>query len=548
MTTTKRPRPARSLLRRHDYRMLLLSFGTSRTGDLLYLVALVVYVYGQTQSAAWVAAATLARFVPYVLLSPLAGVVADRYPRRSVMLASDLVQLAVMVGMTVAAALAAPALLVIALSVLGACAATLYQACASSMLQHAVPEDELATANSVLSTVDTLTFTVGPALGALLLLFGEPAVAFGVNAATFAVSTAAVLAIRTRARPTGRTERPHLGRELRDGLAVLAGNRTLAVLVATIVAGTMVYGAELVVLVLISTELLGTGEPGLGWLLGASGIGGLLGAALAARFARSGRPRLTLIVLVLLTGLPLAVLAFVRDPALAYAVLLVEGAAIVVIDVLIETALQRGVDPDVMGRVSGIVVSLASAGTAVGTLLAPVLVGVLGLPAALVVLGAGPVVVAAIALVLLPGFDADAGRSRAALAPRVELLAGLRLLDGAGIPALERLAAAATEERVPPGRVVLREGDPADDLFVLVDGSLAVEHAATGPLPALTAPDYLGEIGLLRRTPRTATVTATTDAVLWRIPGALFLDAVTAGGPSSVLTAGMRTRLARTPV
>jgi hypothetical protein len=59
---------------------------------------------------------------------------------------------------------------------------------------------------------------------------------------------------------------------------------------------------------------------------------------------------------------------------------------------------------------------------------------------------------------------------------------------------------------------------------------------------------YLGEIGLVERVPRTATVTTAGDAVLWRIPGALFLEAVADGpGASSSLLAGIGTRLARTP-
>jgi CRP-like cAMP-binding protein len=64
----------------------------------------------------------------------------------------------------------------------------------------------------------------------------------------------------------------------------------------------------------------------------------------------------------------------------------------------------------------------------------------------------------------------------------------------------------------------------------------------------MVAPDYLGEIGLVEGIPRTATVTAATDALLWRIPGQVFLDAVTAGPElSPLLAGGMRARLARTP-
>ncbi|MGY1717253.1 MFS transporter [Geodermatophilus sp. SYSU D01106] len=547
--------PTRSVLRRRDFRMYLLSFTASRLGDFLYLVALVAYVFAETRSAGWVAAATLSRFLPYTFLSPLAGVVADRYERHRVMALSDLVQLAAMVGLTVVAAVSGPVLLVVVLSAGSASAATLYQASASALVTALVPEDELAAANSLVSTVSEVAFVAGPAAGGLLLLLGDPAIAFGINAATFAVSAVLLLAIRARSAHPARGDDgtgPGALAELREGATALFGDRLVLVLTVCLVAGSAVYGVELVVLVLVSEELLGTGTGGLGWLLAASGVGGVLGATLSARLARSGRPRAVIGVLVLLTGLPLATLALLRAPALAYAVLVVEGIAIVALDVLVETAMQRSVRGDVLGRVSGLVLSLTAVGTAAGTFLAPALVSWLGLPGALAVGGLVPVVVAAASLLFVADLDAAAERGRRALAPRVAVLERLRLLDGAGRPALERLSAAAEEVRLPAGTVLLRQGDPADDLYVLVEGLLVVDHDdGTGPrrVNEMAAPDYLGEIGLVERVPRTATVTAESEAVLWRVPGALFLDAVS-GGPalSPALATGISTRLARTPL
>jgi predicted MFS family arabinose efflux permease len=550
-TTATRARPPGSVLRRHDYRMLLASAATSRAGDFLYLVAMSVYVFDRTGSAAWVSAAALGRFLPSVLLSPVAGVIADRYERRRLMIAGDLAQLAAMAALTVAAAVAAPALLVVALSTAAAAAATVQRACSSAMVQTVVPEDELAAANSLLNTVDTITFVVGPAAGGLLLLLGAPAVAFGLNAATFAVSAAFLLAMHARSTPGASPERGGTVGELREGVAAFLGNRTVVVLIGCVVAETFVYGVEIVLLVLVSTELLGTGAPGLGWLLAASGAGGLIGAALSARLAAATRPRTVIAVLVLLTGLPLASLSVVRAPAVAYAVLLVEGAAIVALDILSETALQRGVATEVLGPGAGLAISLTAIGTAAGTLLAPVLVDAVGLPIALAAAGTVPVVLAAASLLLLPGFDAAADRTRRALAPRVALLARLPLFDGVDVAAVERLAAAVTEQRAPAGTQVLRQGDPTDDLYILVEGTVVVDHTVDGvvrPINELTAPDYVGEIGLVQHRPRTATVTAASDVLLWRLPGPLFLDAVTGVSTLPVgLSRAIASRLARTP-
>ncbi len=542
----QRPRIGpRQVLRRRDFRWLLLSFGISRLGDFLYTVALVVYIYDRTGSAAWVAAATLARFVPYVVVSPLGGLIADRYHRRTVMMASELISMATMAAITVTAALAGPAVVVIALVAVAACAATLYQACGTAMVQDVLPENELAAGNSLFSTVDNIAFVAGPAGGALLLLLGAPAIAFGVNAATFVLS--ALFLSRVRARSDDIGERPGAAHALRAGLHAFLGNRAVPVLVGCLVAGNVVYGLELVVLVLVSSELLGTGAEGLGWLLAASGIGGVAGAAVSARLATSSRTRTTAAVLVLLTGFPLASLAAARLPVIAYAVLVVEGIAIICLDVLVNTAIQRLVAPPLLGRVAGLTLSLTSVGTATGTLLAPVLVDLLGLIPTLVIVGIVPVTIAAAALALVPGLNAQLDRIRRSLAPRVALLRGLQLLSGADDTGLERLAALAQPERAAAGSVLLRQGDPADDLFVLVEGRAAVDHEAAGTIRRvndLVAPDYFGEIGIVHHTTRNATVTAESDVLLWRIPGPVFLDAVSRNA-SAALLGGIAGRLAR---
>ena len=535
----------RQVLRRRDFRWLLLSFGISRLGDFLYTVALIVYIFDRTGSAAWVAAATLARFVPYVVVSPLGGLIADRYQRRTVMMASELTSMATMAAITVTAAMSGPAVVVIALVAVAACAATLYQACGIATVQDVLPENELAAGNSLLSIVDNVAFVAGPAGGALLLLLGAPAVAFGVNTASFVLS--ALFLSRMRARSDDLGERPRAAHALRAGVNALLGSRAVLVLVGCVVAGNVVYGLELVVLVLVSSELLGTGAEGVGWLLAASGIGGVAGAAVSARLATNSRTRTTAALLVLLTGLPLASLAATRLPVVAYAVLVVEGVAIICLDVLVNTATQRLVAPPLLGRVAGLTLSLTSVGTATGTLLAPVLVDLLGLVPTLVIVGVVPVAVAAGALVLVPGLNAELDRTRRSLAPRVALLRELQLLGGADDTGLERLAALAVPARATAGTVLLRQGDPADDLFVLVEGRAAVDHEGSGGLRRvndLVAPDYFGEIGIVHHTPRTATVTAETDVVLWRIPGPAFLDTVS-GNASAALLGGIASRLAR---
>jgi CRP-like cAMP-binding protein len=131
------------------------------------------------------------------------------------------------------------------------------------------------------------------------------------------------------------------------------------------------------------------------------------------------------------------------------------------------------------------------------------------------------------------------------------MLEGLGIFEAATASQLEGLAAAGSQERAPSGTVVIRQGDEPDDLFVVVSGRVEVS-VVEGREPArvvatLDEGDYFGEIGLLEKRPRTATVTAVSDTDLFRIPGEDFLRIINEGPRiSTTLLAAVSNRLAIT--
>jgi CRP-like cAMP-binding protein/predicted MFS family arabinose efflux permease len=537
-----------------DFRYLAASLTVSQIGDWLYGVALVVYVFDQTGSPAWVGASAILRLAPYVLFGAVGGAIADRYDRRAVMIATDLGRAACMAGLAAVVLAEAPVWLALLLASASATAGTPARPAQGAITPSLVPERDLAAANAVVSILEHTALVLGPALGGLLLLLGSPAVAFAVNGVSFLASAALVLPIRARAaaEPNEEEQPPSLGRRLADGFTALARSGDAALLVGLLVAASFVYGMEVVLLVLVAEELLGTGSEGVSILMAAVGAGGLAAAGLTSRLAGARRPGRTLLLVLLAFSLPLISLAVIRRPALAYAVMAVEGAGNIVFDVLAITMLQRVVRHELLGRVFGVLDSLAVAGILAGSLLVPVVVAAAGVRWALVVAGGTMLACAAVALPRLRGLDRRAEATRRELAPRVALLEGLRVFDGAPRQALETLAAAMEERAVPAGAVVVAEGEKADAFYVVRSGALAVLSAGErgGPptrVNTLGPGDYFGEIGLLERIPRTATVQATDDSVVERLAGEDFLSILNqAPATSGTLLDGVVGRLART--
>jgi CRP-like cAMP-binding protein len=114
---------------------------------------------------------------------------------------------------------------------------------------------------------------------------------------------------------------------------------------------------------------------------------------------------------------------------------------------------------------------------------------------------------------------------------------------------LEQLASSAQPITTDAGAVLLRQGDPADALLVLTEGRLRVDIVDDGRVqhrPDVTAPAYVGEIGLLRGIPRTATVSAATDSRLLRIDAADFRAALDTASASRTMMSVAAERFTRT--
>jgi hypothetical protein len=539
------------------FRRVVVAASASQLGDWLYTVALVSFVYDATGSAAWLAALTLVRLGPYLVLEPLAGLLVDRVDPRTLLVASDVVRAGVMGLLAVLLWTGGSPLLALALTGVSTCASAAYPVALAVTVPRLVHEDRLVAANATLSTVETVAIVLGPSLGAGLLLVGSPALAVLLNAASFVVAAGAVAALPRTAR-SGSSSDPAAATtpnaaaailaELHAGWAAVAGSSLAIVVIAFAVLDHVLYGVDTVLLLFVSTAL-GTGSGGVGYLFAAAGLGGVLAAVLGRRLVAAPRAGTILALVMIGYALPTAALLLGHAPAVAFALEVVHGAGFVLIELVAVTTLQRTLPAAVLGRVFGLYGSAVVGGILVGALVTPPLVHGPGLSATLVLVGAVPAAAALLALPALRPVDAAARAGLSRLAVRIQAIARLGLFAAASETAIERLAASAVPELIPGGTTVLRQGDPADDFFVVTRGELRVHLTGDGhtePINRLFTGDYFGELGLLGAGVRTVTVVAQTDCAVLRIPGSAFADAMAAGGGASPsMRAIMTAHLAR---
>lgn len=550
----------RSVWRHRRWRWLVGSTVVSLFGDFLYWVALAVFLTSGSNPAVWLSASFIARLVPYVVLGPIGGAIADRVDRRTLLVSIDLSRGVLWLGIAGLVIGDAARGVVVALLVVHATLGAVYMPARGSAIPQIVPEGDLAAANAAEEGLAQLAWFVGPAVGALLVTALDVGVVLVIDAATFFLSATMVAKLgplKPAARASdddARAPRSLVSGVLRDvkaGATFVFGERGVRGLVVLGAAALVAFGAEQVLYVLVASERLDLGAEGVGYLLAAMGVGGVLAAPFSARAGNSANVGRWLLGSGALITLPMLIISLTEHRAIVFTSAVVEGAAAVLFDVAMLTLLQRAVVESAMGRVFSVTDAIGALGQTVGSVGAPVLVAAVGVSIGLRV--AGGVLLTALVL-LAPAVLALAARTdaeRRQLLATTDELAAVEELSSFERIELERLARGSSRRTVPAGATVIVAGDAPDDLYVVRDGRLHVavddRPAGAGPPPDLGPGDLFGEIGLLRDIPRTATVTAATDVELTVIDGNVFVAVATpSAATAEPLLGGMRARLTRT--
>jgi MFS family permease len=542
----------RSALKNSALRRTSFAYLFSRAADSGVWIAFLVYAF-RHGGATSVVLMVLVQIVPCVVLFPFFGALAD-YVRPSRMLKFNYAaQTAAITGVAVAAGLGASVAVVFLLASLTSLAMSTARPSHAALLPGIVrTPEELTAANVMGGWADGAANLVGPGLAGIFYAVGGASLALGVMAALTFVSLAAVVGVvgpnaaatlpyvdvtsgtRHRSRrfaathTTTRRAARTIGTRVRSNMRqTLRGSQMGDLLILHTFYYVVIGALDLLCVVLALSYLrMGSGGPGL--LNSAVGAGGLFAGVLIVFLV--GRRRLVGI-LTLSMGVTLGALALIgawRNVSTTIALVVVVGIGGAVFDTTSQTLTQRAAPSDSIAGSFSIREALANLGLALGVVLVRVALAVAGLKAALF----APALVGS--LLLVARWHRLRTIDDAAAVPQVQiqLLRSLSLFAALPIQTIEGLARRLVLVFAPRGSNVITEGDHGDCYYCVADGTLSVTRKGR-LVQTLKRGDGFGELALLRDIPRQATVTADSDALLYRLDKRSFLEMISSSPTAS---------------
>jgi MFS family permease len=518
------------------------TFGIAADAALTVVMLVAVFNRGGVVAAGLIGAV---RLLPAIAVGMMSGALIERFRGDRILVITGIARALTAVLTALALLTAGPSIddqqvTMIQLFILAAIAAAASAPVrpAQILLMPAIARSpgELVAANTAWSTGEGLGAFLGPAIaGGLMSANLHPAVA-AVAAIGFALTAVIALGLRfEHAADAAGGSRSSGDRGFRflDGLRAVRRSPVVSWTMFGTYGQVITRGLLNVLVVVAALDLLGMGQSGPGLLSAGLGVGGLVGMVFAMASRRSEHLVRTELIALVFWGLPLAAIGIAPLAEIAVVAMLVIGVANATYDVALFTILQRGSTNDDRSPILSVLEVVIGLGGISGSLLAPLLVNGLGPRAALIVAGS---ILPLTALLM----QLRIGRADQVVVVNEDLVRLLRAVPAfAALPmtAVERVAEGLVPFAAPAGTALMTQGELGDSFDVIATGEIEVLVDGR-PIHRLGRGAGVGEIALLRRGPRTATVVAVGDVTGYRVDAATFLVAV-AGPAAAAITERM---------
>ncbi len=512
-------------------RRILGAYGLSRFTEFAGWLAILLVAYEQG-GALLVGIASFAMQLPAIVLVPLLAGFVERLPRgRALRLTHS----------SVAVSAAATGVLLFAeaplwVVLLGGTATTIAvfsvrPAHFSTLPLLARGPGDLVSANGWSSFMDGAAIFIGFVLAGVLTDEFGAWVVLALCALLGVVATLLTSGLETPGVGTSHADAPGELRAALEGVATLRRSAGALALLLLMACTSVIQGSNETLTVTFNDEVLHLPESTAGLLAGAFGVGIALGGITLAGLAQRSSLAPVVLAGALLLGLAQAAVALLGALAPVVIMLMLVGVGMAMIMVSARTLLQRTTADDVLARVLAVQEGVHLTGLTIGALVGPLVIALFGpraafVPGGLLILGIG--LLAGRSIHRLDGVSVDRSRE-------VSLLGSVPFLAALPPYELERLAQGAEWVEVVAGTQVVTQGDEADSYYLVASGEFSVTIDGVLRPHNLVAGDGFGEIALLNRVARTATVTALEDGELLVISSGDFLGAVTSSPDGQAL-------------
>lgn len=339
-----------------EFRLIFFARLGSGLGTYLATVALLIDVFDRTHSGTWVSALLIAEFLPAIVIGLLLGPLLDRWPRRTMMIASDLANLAVFAALPFASSASG----VVALALVSGVANGFFRPAVYAGLPNLVADDDLEDASALLQTIENLTMLIGPPLGGLLVAVTSPDTNYWINAATFLLSAAFVVRISGEMLHAERAISQGHWRDLAAGFSIVRRSAALfAVLITWPIVNFAMAGINVAEVSLVK-DVFNGGNIGFGVLVGASGLGLVIGSLVSSQATQRFGLARAYSGSIAMMGIGTAAAALSPNVWVAAACVVVSGAGNGVAVVCNFLLIARGAPDNLRGRAVTVLMSIGS--------------------------------------------------------------------------------------------------------------------------------------------------------------------------------------------
>lgn len=347
----------KSILKNKNIMLLWTGQLISHAGDSIYMIALPWLILDLTGSKSTTSLTIMSGYLPSILFGLIAGTFADKYSRKMVMMMSDILRsiFVLLVPISLIMGLTSPVLIGVITFIVATLATPFYPA-RDSLIPDIVPQNQLASANSIISTSGQMAHLLGPFLAGVLVSIVGITHLFTIDALSFSASLICISFLKIpRKENYERTQQSH-SELIKSGIKYISIKKEIGALIfVSTINNFFIMGLAIIGIPVFVREVLDNQFTTLAILETSMATGMILGSIIIWRFLKGINPVRILLLGFVLDGLTYCLIYFTQTNFTAYLFLFIHGIGIPMITISRTLIVQLSVDNQFRGRIFSLI-------------------------------------------------------------------------------------------------------------------------------------------------------------------------------------------------